>query len=433
MPSEKRIAVTGMSINTPLGDELDGFVDALLTGRSALSNWKFTDTKNIYSKVGADLSEYDIVGKLAGFAERLPADMYSRLQGLVRRAPWSTKLSLLLAADGWVDAGATDCPYESHRIAVIAAGHNINDNYTFENYKVFAEEPEFIEGLFSLHGLDTDHAGSVSELLQVHGPIYSMGAACASGNIALRNAVDEIRYHDCDMVLVVGAVLDFAPTDLQGMAIMGAISYESFNDEPERASRPFDRRREGFIPAHGGAVIVLEDFDRAVQRRAHIYAEVLGVAATSDGNHLPQPSRAGQVRTMKRVLAESGIAPDDVDFISAHATSTPLGDVTEIESIKEVFGAHAYKLKINAPKSMLGHTCWAAPTVESVAAILQLQRGKLHPSINIDEIDASIDLDVCANAAADYPAKVCMKNSFGFGGINCVTIFRKVDKLESHT
>jgi len=425
--SAKRIAVTGMSINTPLGDDLDGFVDALLAGRSALSNWKFTDTSNVYSKVGADLSEYDIAGKLAGFAGRLPADMFSRLQGLVRRAPWSTKLSLLLAADAWINAGLAHCPYDSDRIAVIVAGHNINQNYAHKNYEIFADEPEFIDGLLALHGLDTDHAGSISEMLQAHGPIFTMGAACASGNIALRTAVDEIRCHDCDMVLVVGAVLDLAPTDLQGMAIMGAISYESFNDEPERASRPFDKRREGFIPAHGGAVMVLEDYDRAVARGARIHAEVLGVAASSDGNHLPQPSRTGQVRAMKRALAESGLAPSDVDYVSAHATSTPLGDMTEIESIKEVFGDHAYKLKINAAKSMLGHTCWAAPTVESVAAILQMHRGQLHPSINVDELDEAIDLDVCANTAVDYPAEVCMKNSFGFGGINCVSIFRKIE------
>lgn len=425
--SAKRIAVTGMSINTPLGDDLDGFVDALLAGRSALSNWKFTDTSNIYSKVGADLSEYDIAGKLAGFAGRLPVDMFSRLQGLIRRAPWSTKLSLLLAADAWINGGLAQCPYDSDRIAVIVAGHNINQNYAHKNYEIFADEPEYIEGLLALHALDTDHAGSVSEMLQAHGPIFTMGAACASGNIALRTAVDEIRCHDCEMALVVGAVLDLAPTDLQGMAIMGAISYESFNDEPERASRPFDKRREGFIPAHGGAVMVLEDYDRAVARGARIHAEVLGVAASSDGNHLPQPSRTGQVRAMKRALAESGLAPNDVDYVSAHATSTPLGDLTEIESIKEVFGDHAYKLKINATKSMLGHTCWAAPTVESVAAILQMQRGRLHPSINVDELDEAIDLDVCANTTVDYPAAVCMKNSFGFGGINCVSIFRKAE------
>jgi 3-oxoacyl-(acyl-carrier-protein) synthase len=211
------------------------------------------------------------------------------------------------------------------------------------------------------------------------------------------------------------------------MAIMGAITYQEFNDKPEIASRPFDKDREGFVPAHGGAVLVLEDYDAAIKRGARIYAEVLGVAAGSDGNHLPQPSQKGQVMTMKRVLEETNLAPEQVDYISAHATSTPLGDLTEIASIKEVFGEHAYNLKINAPKSILGHTCWAAPTVESVAAIMQMHRGKLHPSINIDNIDPAIDLDVCANNGADYQATICMKNSFGFGGINCVSLFRRVD------
>ena len=423
--STQRIAVTGMSVNTPIGDTLDSFIDALLAGRSALTRWKGIDCSAIYSKVGGDLSDYDIASRLAGFESCLPQPMFGRLAALIKRVPWSTKLSLLLAADAWVNAGLATSSYDSERVGVIVGGHNINQNYAFDNYAVFADEPDFIEGLMALHGLDTTHAGAVSEMLQAHGPIFTVGAACASGNMALRAAIDEIRHHGSEVVLVVGPVLDLAPTDLQGMAIMGAISYESFNDEPARASRPFDKRREGFVPAHGGAALVLEDYERARDRGARLHAEVLGAAAGADGCHLPQPSKQGQVRAMKRVLAESGLAPEDVDYISAHATSTPLGDLTEIESIKDVFGPHAARLKINAPKSMLGHTCWAAPTVESVAAILQLQRGRLHPSINIDEIDDAIDLDVCANRAVDADVEICMKNSFGFGGINCVSLFRR--------
>ena len=425
--SQKRIAITGMSVNTPIGDNLQDFVENLLAGKSAISQWKMYDTQNIYSKVGADLNDYDINAKLEALAAKLPKELYKRLRQLVKRAPWSIKLSLLLAADAWFDANLLNHPYDVEKIAVLIAGHNINQNYAYQNFQEFCEDPEYIEGLFALNGLDTDHAGSISEMLQVYGPIYTMGAACASGNIALRSAVDEIRYHGNQVALVVGAVLEFSPVDLQGMAIMGAIAYQNFNDDPCAASRPFDKRREGFVPAHGGAVLVLEEWDAAVAREARIYAEVLGVAAGSDGNHLPQPSQKGQVTTMKRVLSESGVAPEEVDYISAHATSTPLGDLIEVSSIKEVFGKHACNLRINAPKSILGHTCWAAPTVESVAAIMQMQKGKLHPSINIDDMDEAIDLDVCANAKKHHQIKICMKNSFGFGGINCVSLFRHVE------
>jgi 3-oxoacyl-(acyl-carrier-protein) synthase len=151
------------------------------------------------------------------------------------------------------------------------------------------------------------------------------------------------------------------------------------------------------------------------------------VESRSDGSHLPQPSEDGQTAVMRAVLDAAGVAPEQIDYVSAHATSTPLGDVTEVRSIKGVFGAHAYKLKLNAPKSMLGHTCWAAPTVESVAAILQMNAGRLHPSINVDSLDPEVDLDVCHGGPAEVDIQYLMKNSFGFGGINCVSLFKRYE------
>src|SRR5215471_3333172 len=260
-----------------------------------------------------------------------------------------------------------------------------------------------MDSLLALTGLDTDHAGSVSEALGIRGPIYTMGAACASGNTSLRAAIDEIRYHDMDMALVTGAVLDFSPVELHAMCLMGAITFQSFNDDPEKASRPWDTRREGFVPAHGGAALLVESLTSAKKRGAKIYAEILGIEANSDANHLPQPSEEGQFRLMKRVLDKCSVAPESIDYINAHATSTPLGDVAEIRSIKRVFGDHAYRLKLNATKSMLGHTCWSAPIVETIAAILQMNAGKLHPSINIDELDPEVDVDVCRGHVVETP------------------------------
>jgi 3-oxoacyl-(acyl-carrier-protein) synthase len=275
--------------------------------------------------------------------------------------------------------------------------------------------------------LDTDHAGCVSELLQAHGATYTAGAACASGNLALRAAVDEIRHHDQDVMFVIGPVLDFAPIDVHGMALMGAITFGTFDDEPERASRPFDVRRDGFVPAHGGGVLVLEELESARHRGARIYAEVLAVAAGANGNHLPEPSLEGQARVMRQALAESGVQPEQIDHVSAHATSTPAGDLVEVRALKEVFGRHAYRLKVNATKSMLGHTCWAAPVVELIAAVLQIRAGVLHPSINIDELDPEIDLDVCRGAKVPHAVEHVLKNGFGFGGINCVSVLRRYD------
>lgn len=424
MSKPERIAITGMAINTPLGDTLEGFLEGLLAGRSALSRWKTLDTSRCYSKVGADLSEYDVQAKLGRLEGKIPGDVHKRLRRLVGKAPWSTKLSMLLAADGFLHAGLFGAGIDPNRVAAIIAGHNINFNYQYENRLRFADEPDFMDPLLALTGLDTDHAGSVSEMLQIKGPIYTVGAACASGNHALRMAVDEVRHHGMKAAMVVGAVLDFSPVELHAMALMGAISFQSFHDEPTRASRPFDVKREGFVPAHGGAVLVVEKWDDAVARGATIHAEVLAVECNADGNHLPQPSEEGQARLMTHVLEVAGLKPSDIDYLNAHATSTPLGDLTEMRSIKRAFGDHAKRLKINATKSMLGHTCWAAPTVESVASILQMNAGVLHPSINVDDLDPEVDLDICSGGAVRHEVRYMMKNSFGFGGINSVSVFR---------
>ncbi|MBW2528598.1 MAG: beta-ketoacyl-[acyl-carrier-protein] synthase family protein [Deltaproteobacteria bacterium] len=415
-----------MGVNTALGDDLDTYYENLIAGKSALTHWKCVDADGIYSKVGGDISDYDTKGKAASFEGKLPAASFKRMRRLVKKAPFSTSLSMLTAASAWTDAGLVD-KIDPERWAVIVGGHNLNKHYQHLNQVQFEEEPDYIDSLAALLALDTDHAGSVGEVLGCQGTIYTMGGACASGNVALRNAVDEIRYHDYDVVLVVGAALEYAPMDLHAMALMGAISFQSFNDEPHRASRPYDTAREGFVPSHGTGALVVESLEHAKARGATIYAEVLHVTAMSDACHLPQPSQDGQARTMQRLFKNSGVEPEEVDYVCAHATSTPLGDLTEIKSIKSVFGDHAKKIKVNAPKSMLGHTCWSAPTVETIGAILQMQRGKLHPSINIDNLDPEVDLDVCANQAVDYEVRTFVKNAFGFGGINCCALFRRYD------
>ncbi|MDB4960388.1 MAG: beta-ketoacyl synthase [Myxococcales bacterium] len=428
MSTPERIVITGMSINTPLGDTLGGFLDNLLVGKSALSRWKKIDVSRCYSKVGADLSDYDVDAKLRRLEGLLPPEIWKRARKLISKSPWTTKLTILMSLDAYMDAQIAPGTIDMDSVAAIVAGHNINFNHQYENRIQYVEEPDYMDSLLALTGLDTDHAGCVSDALGIRGPIYTVGAACASGNTALRCAIDELRYHDVEMAIVVGAVLDFSPVELHAMALMGAITFQSFNDDPEQACRPYDTAREGFVPAHGGGAMVLETLASAKKRGARIYAEILGVEAGSDANHLPQPSEDGQARVMKKLLDKCGIAPEQIDYINAHATSTPLGDLTELRSIKRVFGDHAYKLKLNATKSMLGHTCWAAPVVETIASVLQMRAGKLHPSINIANLDPEVDLDICrGTTAVDWPVKMLMKNSFGFGGINCVSILARYE------
>lgn len=425
--SPRRVVITGLGINTPLGDDLDTFYANLLAGKSAITRWKWHKNENVYSKIGGDLSEYDVKAKLERLRVVVPAEVHKRARQLTHKAPFSTSLSVLCAADAWIDAGMVEVP-DPTRCAVLVGGHNLNERYFADNYVTFqTEDPDYIDSMAALHMLDTDHAGSVSEMLGWKGACYTLGGACASANVALRNALDEIRHHDHDMAMVVGAVLDFSQMGVHAMALLGAISFQSFNDTPELASRPYDAKREGFVPSHGAGALVLEELGHAQRRGARIYAEVLGCTSTSDGCHLPSPSTEGQARTLERLLRRAQVRPDQIDFVSAHATSTPLGDLSELNAIRRVFGDHAPRLKVNAPKSMLGHTCWSAPAVETVAAMLQMRGRKLHPSINIDELDPEVDIDVCANQAVDHEINLMVKNSFGFGGLNCCALFRRWD------
>jgi 3-oxoacyl-(acyl-carrier-protein) synthase len=413
-----------MGINTRLGDDLSTYYDNLIAGRSGITNWTFFEHDGVYSKVGGDLTAYDRAGKVDRLEGMIPDSVHARVRKILRTAPLSTGLTVLCAIDAWRDAGL-DFDAEPWGRAVIVGGHNLNEHYLLRNFATFQEEPDWIDPLSALLNLDTDHAASVGEVLGCRGALYTVGGACASANIALRAGLDEIRHHGHDVAVVCGAALEFSPMGLQAMVMIDAITYQSFNDQPERASRPYDVGREGFVPSHGVGCLVLEREDRARARGARIYAEVLGCVATSDGSHLPAPSREGQAETMRRLLRSTGLDASDVQFICAHATSTPQGDVSEIGAIHDAFGPHAERLKINAPKSMLGHTCWAAPATETVAAILQMVNGRLHPSVNIDELDPAVDLDVCAGEAVDLEVDVLVKNSFGFGGINCCSALRR--------
>jgi len=427
--ADKRIVVTGMSVNTPIGDDPEMFYRNLVAGKSALTNWRFIKDDRVYSKVGGDLSNYDCQTKFAQLAEKLPDEVRARCRKIFRTAPFSTRLSQLSALDAWLRAGL-GFDFDPRSVAVLVGGHNLNERYLLDNFQVFLqEEPDWIDAQAALLNLDTDHAGSIGESLGCRGAMYSLGGACASANIGIRNAIDEIRYHQHDIAVVTGAALDFSPMGLHAMALLGAITFQSFNESPELASRPYDLRREGFVPSHGAATLILEDRDHALARGAQIHGEVLGCVAMSDGNHLPNPSTEGQSETIRRLLSVTGVRPEEVDFVSAHATSTHLGDLSEIRALRNVFGKHAEKLKINAPKSMLGHTCWSAPAVETVAGLMQMKHGRLHPSINIEELDPEVDLDVCANQAVDFQPRIMLKNSFGFGGINCCALWRGGDDL----
>ncbi len=425
MSGRRRVAVTGMSVVTPLGDTLEGFYGALLEGRSAVTRWRTLDVSRCYAQIGADLGSYDLDRRLRALVGRLPPRVAERLARLVQRVPWSPRHGLLLVADAVRDAGLDEAEMaEAH---VVVAGHNLGTASTEDGFTRFAREPASLPVGHELYSLDATQAACVSELLASGGPAYIVGGACASGNIGLQAGRREILLHGARRVVVLGPVVDLSPASLHGFALLGALSIASFNDAPARASRPWDARREGFVPAHGGAALVLEDWEAARARGAHIHAELAGVAVCSDASHLAAPDEDGQARAMTLALRRAGIAPDEVDYVSAHATSTPLGDVVELRAIRRALGAQADKLKVNATKSMIGHTFCAAALVEAIAGILQMNGGSLHGTRNVDEPDPAVDLDVCAGGSARWPVACFLNNAFGFGGIDTASVFRRED------
>ena len=418
---KRRVVVTGMAVNTPLSDTLHGTLAALLAGRSALSRWQTLDVSRCYSKIGGDLGGYDVQPRVDSLSPRLPPAVAQRLSRLLGRVPWSPRLGLVLVADAIADAGLTEAELGSAHVVV--GGHNLSAAYVDEGYTRFAAEPASLAVGHELYSLDTTQAACVSELLGSRGPAYTIGGACASANLALQAGCREILRHGAERVVVLGAVPEPAVGSLHGFALIGALSIASFNDDPTRASRPWDLRREGFVPAHGGGVMVLEDAAAAEARGARVYAELAGVATCSDANHLTVPNAEGQARALSMALRRAGVAPEEVDYVSAHATSTPQGDLVELSAIRAALGRHAEAVKINATKSMIGHTFSAAAMVEGIAGILQMNAGMLHGSANIDALDPAVDLDVCAGGPVAWPVRCFVNNAFGFGGINAVSVF----------
>ena len=426
MSEKKRVVVTGMGIMTPIGDNLDDYYNNLIAGKSAITKWRSLDVSQIRCKVGGDLGDYDYKAYMEKIKPDVPEVAFKKLKKILKTAPLSSRLTALTAVQAYIDAGLFKTDIASERISAILGGHNVNSNYIYNNFKQFQEEPEYIAGMMGIVVYDTDVIASISEILNITGPIYSIGGTCTSSAMAMRQALREINDGESDVSLVTGGILDYSPLDLQALILVSAISYKKYNDAPEKSSRPFDIDREGFVPSHGAGVLVFEELEHAKKRNAKIYAEVLGVETGSDATHLSNPSVEGQSRIMRKVLDKAGVKPEQIDYVNAHATSTPMGDRVEMKSNKTVFGEHAKKIKVNATKSMLGHAGWSAAAVETIASILQMNNSTLHPSINVDNKDPEIDLDVCANVKQEnYEVNYFLKNSFGFGGLNCSTLMKK--------
>jgi len=425
---KRRVVITGMGTINPLGDSLDGYYNNLIQGKSGIKKWTSIDLTPVECKIGGDLGDYNTKASLERFKEDLSPERYKKIQKLFRTTTFSAKITSLTALDAFIDAGLIKADIDPYKTSIIAAGHNLNSNYIFRNAKQYLEEPEYIDPLCGVEAIDPNIPAIIAEILKQKGPTFTVGGACASGNLALRLGFRDILIGECDRSVITGALFDVSPPDIHASVIINAVVIKpEFQETPEKASRPFDRDRCGFLYSHGAGTLIIEELQSALKRGATIYGEVLAVKANANACHLPLPGAGEQERIMRELLAVAEIKPEDVDYVNCHATSTPSGDLQEILAVKGAFGKHAYNLKLNAPKSMLGHTCWGSPVVETIGGLLQMKYGRLHPTINIDNQDPQIDLDICANTAVNHQIKYMLKNSFGFGGINCCSLIRRFE------
>lgn len=426
---KRRVVITGLSTINPLGDTLETYYQNLIAGKSGIVKWSSIDLSNVECKIGGDLGRYDWKGRLETLKQVLPEEVYKKTRKLLRNTTFSARLTILCALSAYHDAGLFDAPIDRHLTSVLVPGHNLNSNYIFENTKQFLEEPEFIEALSGVEGIDPNVPALITEILGLHGPAFTIGGACASGNLALRDGFRDIVSGECDRAVIAGAPFDVSPADIHASVIIQAVVIKKeYQDKPEEASRPFDAYRCGFVYSHGAATLILEELESAKRHGSPIYGELLGVRANANANHLPAPEAVQQAWVMKRVLEDCNVAPEQIDYVNCHATGTPAGDVQEIIAVKNALGPHAYKVKLNAPKSMLGHTCWASPLVETIGGLLQMKHGTLHPSINISKLDPGVDLDVCLDGPVDHRINYMLKNSFGFGGLNCCSVIKRFEE-----
>ena len=411
------VVVTGMGVITTIGDDLETFFDALMAGRSGVACFKGIDER-VATRIGGDLSGFSLDDYLASLGGDVPSGTKQSLRKLVKAGPLSTRLNAACALQAFQHAGLLGADLDGRRIGHVLGGHNLTVSYLIENAKVFEEEPEFIEPLLGLKSWDTDVLSVTSEVLGVRGPSFVVGAACASSNVSVMSALDLIRSGRADVVLVSGAPMEISSLLLQACVLMEAVSFRSFNDSPARASRPFDARREGFVPSHGAGALVLESRAHAERRGARPWARILGATCTSAASRHAKPNFESQLEVISGALADAGVSPSQVDYVNAHATSTPLGDAVEVAALKEALGARARAIPINSTKSMIGHSLTAASAIELVATILQMDRGRVHPTINQEYPDPELGLDFVPNQGRPHRIGIALSNAFGFGGLN---------------
>ncbi len=403
---KRRAVVTGLGVVTPLGRRLETVWQRLVRGESGVGPITLFDVSGYRVQFGGQVPWEPEQEDIAGPKELKRLDRF-------------TQFAIACAKDAVTDSGLDFAKEDPYRCGVVI-GSGIGGLWEFE----VQEERLLHKGIdkvspFTIPKLMVNSAaGHVSSLYGIKGPNFAVATACASASHSIGNALRAIQYGEADVMITGGSEAALTPIGLAGFQNMRALSFRG--DAPQKASRPFDAERDGFVLAEGAGAVVIEELEHARARGARIYAELKGYGASGDAGHITQPDEEGRgaAQAMAMALRDAGLPPEAVGYVNAHGTSTPLGDKAETMAVKRVFGAHARSLAISSTKSQLGHTLGASGGIELVVCALTMDRGVITPTINLENPDPDCDLDYTPNVARDARVDVAMSNSFGFGGHN---------------
>lgn len=413
----KRVVVTGLGALTPIGLNVPDFWHGLLSGKNGANLITHFDTEHYKTKFACELKDFDIT------AHMTPKEAH-KIDGCTRYA-------IVAAREAVADARLLEDNINKDRIGVVM-GSGIGGIATtatdIVEFTKGGEIPRF-SPFFILKSLANMVPGTLSIQFGFRGPSYAVSSACCSAATGMLDACHLIQLGKADVILTGASEAGIEPVGIGGFNAMRALSTR--NDDYLTASRPFSKGRDGFVMGEGSGMLVLEELEHAKARGAKIYAEILSVGLSSDAYHItsPCPDGHGAYVAMKHALDEAGLAPSDIQHVNTHGTSTPLGDIAEARAIESLFGEHAHKMFLNSTKSMTGHLMGAASAVESIATVLELQNGIIHPTINLLERDPEIpDWNFCTSGAVEAPIRYALCNGFGFGGHNASILFKKFEQ-----
>ena len=407
----KRVVVTGLGAITPLGHDVETYWAGLVEGQSGIGPITLFDASGQKSRIGAEVKDLD-AGKLLG-------------RKRARRTDRFTQMALIATGEAMTDAGLELKGNGNGHYAGVMLGSAIGGLETLlDSHEVLLHRgPNRVSPLMIPMMMANAAAGEIAIQYGLHGQSLSVASACATAANALGEGAELIRRGVAEVMICGGSEATIHPLAQAAFANMQALSTR--NDEPQRASRPFDAERDGFVMGEGAGVLILESQEHAEQRGARIYAELTGYGSSSDAYHITAPDQEGRgaALSMQRALENAGLPPEKIDYVNAHGTSTPLNDAMETRAMHKVFGGHAYDIPVSSTKSMIGHLLGAAGAAEAIACIKAIETGVIHPTINYETPDPDCDLDYVPNQARETQPRTALSNSFGFGGHNVTLIF----------